>query len=98
LNKPILRIRNSFQRQSGDSSVTALGKSYYAATQLLLLPRQLFAATVDWMNQQPLLAKEKLRHYNNNNHNNSLCEQLLVAFVRSQLFFCKRVHWSKSKV
>jgi hypothetical protein len=25
-------------------------------------------------------------------------EQPLVAFVRPQLFFCKRVYWSKSKV
>jgi uncharacterized membrane protein len=24
--------------------------------------------------------------------------ELLVAFVRPQLFFCKRVHWSKSKM
>jgi hypothetical protein len=24
--------------------------------------------------------------------------EFLVAFVRPQLFFCKRVHWSKSKM
>jgi hypothetical protein len=60
-----------------------------AATQLL--PRQLFA-TVVLMNH--LLAKEKLRTYNSSQE----AGQLLVAFVRPQLFFCKRVHWSKSKV
>jgi hypothetical protein len=40
------------------------------------------------------IAKEKLRTYNSSNE----AGQLLVAFVRPQLFFCKRVHWSKSKV
>jgi hypothetical protein len=39
-------------------------------------------------------AKEKLRTYNYSKE----AGQLLVAFVRPQLFFCKRVHWSKSKV
>ena len=44
-----------------------------------------------------MLAKGKLRPYKNNS---SLKEagQLLAAFVRSQLFFRNRVHWSKSKM
>jgi hypothetical protein len=44
-----------------------------------------------------LLAKEKLRPYNNKSSSQE-AGQLLAAFVRSQLFFCNRVHWSKSKM